>query len=417
MMKRTSIDDNGPGETGTHFTVLAQDSETRARTGILQTRRGAVRTPVFMPVGTQAAVKTVTPAEVRASGTEIILANTYHLMLRPGVDLLRAAGGLHAFMAWDGPILTDSGGFQVFSLAQRRKVREEGVEFRSHLDGSRWQLTPESAIDLQLGFGSDIIMPLDELVGYETDDRAQTAAMERTHRWLRRAIDHFAQSLNGVEPADRPLLFGIAQGGFDAERRRDSAAYIGELPLDGSAIGGLSVGEPKDVMDEMLAASVDGLPPERVRYLMGVGSPEDLWRGVAAGIDMFDCVHPTRVARRGALFTPDGRVDVTAARFRDHFRPVDEECDCPTCTTFTAAYLHHLFRARELLAARLGTIHNLWFIQREMAQIRKAIGDGTFTSAMQAFLERYQPADAAAAALQRERYRARRAGTGGIGAG
>lgn len=386
-----------------HFQILATDPASRARTGVLRTRRGNVRTPAFMPVGTQATVKALTPDEVRASGTDIILANTYHLMLRPGLAVLEAAGGLQRFMAWDGPILTDSGGFQVFSLAQRREVREAGVTFRSHIDGSRWELTPESAIDLQVGFGSDIIMPLDELVGYGSDDAAQEAAMARTHRWLRRAVQRFAERTADSEPGGRPLLFGIAQGGFDLARRRESAAFLGDLPLDGSAIGGLSVGEPKEVMAEMLDASVDGLPPDRPRYLMGVGSPEDLWRGVAAGVDMFDCVHPTRVARRGALFTPDGRVDVTSPRFRTDFGPIDPTCGCPTCATFSAAYLHHLFRARELLAARLGTIHNLWFVQREMRRMREAIADGTFVDAMRAFLDRYRPADCAAAAVQRRR--------------
>ncbi|WP_294083943.1 tRNA guanosine(34) transglycosylase Tgt [Sphaerobacter sp.] len=404
-MERDNAAPHSGGEQPHHFEILAADPATRARVGILRTRRGDVRTPAFMPVGTQASVKSLTPDEVRATGTDIILANTYHLMLRPGVAVLEAAGGVQRFMAWDGPVLTDSGGFQVFSLAQRREVREEGVTFRSHLDGSRWELTPESAIDLQLGFGSDIIMPLDELVGYGSDDAAQAAAMERTHRWLLRAIERFAARQADVAPASRPMLFGIAQGGFDPDRRRESASFLRDLPLDGSAIGGLSVGEPKEVMAEMLDASVDGLPPERPRYLMGVGSPEDLWRGVAAGVDMFDCVHPTRVARRGALFTPDGRIDVTASRFRTHFGPVDETCTCPTCTTFSAAYLHHLFRARELLAYRLGTIHNLWFIQREMARIRDAIARGTFAEEMRAFLDRYRPADSAAAALQRQRHR------------
>lgn len=412
MIERDNAASHSRGKQPHHFEIQASDPTTRARVGILRTRRGEVRTPAFMPVGTQASVKSLTPDEVRASGTDIILANTYHLMLRPGLAVLEAAGGVQRFMAWDGPILTDSGGFQVFSLAQRREVREEGVTFRSHLDGSLWELTPESAIDLQLGFGSDIIMPLDELVGYGSDDAAQAAAMERTHRWLRRAIERFAARQADVAPDSRPMLFGIAQGGFDPDRRRESASFLRDLPLDGSAIGGLSVGEPKEVMAEMLDASIDGLPPERPRYLMGVGSPEDLWRGVAAGVDMFDCVHPTRVARRGALFTPDGRVDVTAARFRTHFGPVDETCNCPTCTTFSAAYLHHLFRARELLAYRLGTIHNLWFIQREMARIRDAIARGTFVEEMRSFLDRYRPADSAAAARQRQRHRGLRAEAG-----
>lgn len=390
-----------------HFVVVSQDAATVARTGLLRTRRGTVQTPAFMPVGTQASVKSLTSEEVRATGAEILLANTYHLMLRPGVELLRSVGGLHRFMAWDGPILTDSGGFQVFSLASRRTVEEAGVSFRSHLDGSLWELTPERSIDLQLGFGSDIIMPLDEVVGYGADEPAQREAMERTHRWLGRQIEYFARRLE-EQPDDRPFLFGIAQGGFTAELRRESAAWVGAQPLDGSAIGGLSVGEPKELMDELLAVSISALPVDRPRYLMGVGSPEDLWRGVAAGVDMFDCVHPTRVARRGALFTPEGRVNVSAARFRDVLEPVDPTCDCLLCRVYSPAYLHHLFRARELLAYRLASIHNLRFIQREMARMREAIAGGTFASEMRAFLERYQPADQTVADEQRRRWEGRR---------
>lgn len=367
-----------------------RDAATSARTGRLHTRRGDVLTPAFMPVGTQASVKSLTPCDVEATGTQIILANTYHLMLRPGVDLLCAAGGLHRFMGWSGPILTDSGGFQVFSLANRRVVTEEGVTFRSHIDGSARELTPESAVELQLGFGSDVIMPLDQLVGFDSSDAEQRAAMERTRRWLGRALDRF-QSLTESQE-DRPLLFGIAQGGFQAERRLTSARCVSDLAVDGSAIGGLSVGESKQVMAEMLEASIAGLRPERPRYLMGVGSPEDLWNGVAAGVDMFDCVHPTRVARRGHLFTLDGRVNVTASRFRAAFSPIDPECDCLACTSFSAAYLHHLFRAGELLAYRLASIHNLRFVQRQMEQIRESIALGTFASALRQFLDRYQPA-------------------------
>lgn len=386
-----------------HFRVITPDRETDARTGVLTTRRGTVQTPAFMPVGTQASVRALSPDEVERTGTEIILANTYHLMLRPGVDLIRAAGGLHRFMAWPGPILTDSGGFQVFSLAHRRSVSEQGVIFRSHIDGSLHELSPESAIDLQLGFDSDIIMPLDELIGFGAEEPVQQAAMERTHRWLQRAIDRFQSSVQ-VAGTERPFLFGIAQGGFVPELRRESAAFIAAQPVDGWAIGGLSVGESKDVMDAMLAETISALPVGKPRYLMGVGSPEDLWRGVAAGVDMFDCVHPTRVARRGGLFTPDGRVNVTASRFRDHFGPVDETCDCVTCTTYSAAYLNHLFRARELLAYRLASIHNVRFIQREMSAIRRAIEGGTFAAEMAAFLDRYRPADAEAAREQRRHW-------------
>ncbi|HET9014367.1 MAG TPA: tRNA guanosine(34) transglycosylase Tgt [Thermomicrobiaceae bacterium] len=386
------------------FTIDASDIETRARAGTLRTRRGAVATPAFMPVGTQAAVKALSPDEVRATGAEILLANTYHLMLRPGIDIVRAAGGLHEFMAWDGPILTDSGGFQVYSLAERHDVSEAGVRFRSHLDGSTWDLSPESSLGLQLGFGSDVIMPLDDVVGYPSTPDEQERATSRTHRWLARTVRRFQQFEEQSDGA-RPLLFGIAQGGFSPQERRASVRFVAEQPVDGLAIGGLSVGEPKELMQELLGASVEPAPADRPRYMMGVGSPEDLWAGVAAGVDLFDCVHPTRVARRGGLFTRAGRVNITASRFRSEFRPIEDDCDCATCRTFTIAYLHHLFHARELLAYRLASIHNLRFVQREMARMRNGIRAGTFASDMRAFLGGYHTADRDAAELQRSRLR------------
>lgn len=378
----------------TCFSIIARDAESAARRGTLVTRRGLVQTPAFMPVGTQASVKSLSSEDVFRTGSEILLANTYHLMLRPGVDLIREAGGLHRFMAWPHPILTDSGGYQVLSLARRRKISESGVVFRSHLDGSQHQLSPERAVDLQLGFDSDIIMPLDHVVGYDTESAEQRMAMQQTHRWLQRSIAHFSTLTCGADfDGERPLLFGIAQGGFDRQRRRESADFVSGTNVDGCAIGGLSVGEPKDLMLEMLGESTAMLSPDRPRYLMGVGSPEDLWQAVALGVDMFDCVHPTRVARRGALFTPDGRVNVTSARFKREFGPVDDQCDCDTCRTFSAAYLHHLFHARELLAYRLATIHNLRFMQRTMQSIRWAIESGTFVAEMKTFLSRYRPAN------------------------
>ena len=395
------------------FQVVVSDDSTLARTGLLATRRGVVHTPGFMPVGTQATVKALDPREVRETGAEIVLANTYHLMLRPGIDVITAAGGLHRFMAWDGPILTDSGGFQIYSLAHRRKVEEAGVTFRSHIDGSSHVLTPELAVDLQLGFQSDVIMPLDDVVGYEVDARRQRDAVERTHRWLARAVARFHQETAGL-PGSRPLLFGITQGGFDAANRRSSARAVAASGVDGFAIGGLSVGEPKDVMAAMLAASIEPLPSERVRYLMGVGSPEDLWRGVAAGVDLFDCVHPTRIARRGALFTPEGRINLRNARFRSCFDPPDPTCDCSTCRTFSAAYLHHLFHARELLAYRLASIHNLRFMQRQMEAIRASIVNGRFETEMREFLSRYRTADLAAAERERRSLLARRSGDTGL---
>ncbi|MEA2597342.1 MAG: queuine tRNA-ribosyltransferase, partial [Thermomicrobiales bacterium] len=301
-----------------------------ARRGRVATRHGVVETPAFMPVGTQATVKTLHPDEVRATGAEIILSNTYHLMLRPGVEVVEAAGGLHRFMGWDGPILTDSGGFQIFSLAQQAKVREEGVSFRSHIDGSKHLLTPERAVELQVRYGSDIVMPLDHLVGLPAERKRIAEATARTARWLSRCIEEHRR----IEGAARgSALFGICQGGMEADLRRESAAYVAAADVSGCAIGGLSVGEPKEVMAAMLEEVAPILPEDRPRYLMGVGAPDDLWSGVARGVDLFDCVLPTRIARNGALFTLDGRVDVVTRRFRDLHEPIDPSCDCTTCTT------------------------------------------------------------------------------------
>jgi queuine tRNA-ribosyltransferase len=390
----------------TRFTVDSTDPVTEARAGALATRRGEIATPAFMPVGTQAAVKTVTPGEVRATGARIILANTYHLMLRPGPEVIERAGGLHRFMGWDGPILTDSGGYQVFSLANTRTVSETGVTFRSHIDGSRHELTPERAIDIQLALGSEIIMPLDVLTGFDASDDDQRAATDRTHRWVGRVTRYFSEATSGSD-SRAPLLFGICQGGFGTERRARSAAAIAESNVSGSAIGGLSVGETKADMFQMLRASVAELPADRPRYLMGVGSPEDIWNAVSLGVDMFDCVHPTRVARRGSVFTRDGRVNLTAARYRTVFEAIEPDCDCTTCQEFSVAYLHHLFRAGELLAQRLATIHNLRFFGRMMAEIRRAIAAGTFVEQRRAFLERYVPVDEEVATRQRRAWSSR----------
>ena len=355
--------------------------------GRLTTSRGVIDTPAFMPVGTQATVKTLHPDEVRRTGAQIVLANTYHLMLRPGLDVIREAGGLHRFMQWSGPLLTDSGGFQIFSLATQVKVREEGAAFRSHIDGSRHLLTPERAVQLQHGFGSDIMMQLDHVVGYPADPRLFHEAMLRSHRWLLRCLDEH-QRLNAGSGGH--ALFGITQGGMDAELRKESARLVAETDVAGCAIGGLSVGEPKDLMLEMLAATEPELPENKPRYLMGVGSPEDLWNCVALGVDMFDCVLPTRLGRNAAMLTPEGRVNIRAARYRNHHRPLDESCDCEACTTFTAAYIHHLFRADEVLGLRLASIHNLRFIARQMEVIRVSLTEGTFESRKRAFLSTYK---------------------------
>ncbi len=373
------------------FDLVHEDPGTWARRGRITTGHGVIETPVFMPVGTQATVKTLHPDEVRATGAQIILANTYHLMLRPGADLIREAGGLHRFMRWDGPILTDSGGFQVFSLANQNTVTEQGVTFASHIDGSRWTMTPESVVDLQLAYGSDIMMQLDHVLGLPAEREAIRDATERSSRWLERAI----AALREAQPEDSTaVLFGIQQGGMEADLRREHAGRLASLDVAGCAVGGLSVGEPKPVMHEMLEVSTPLLPRDKPRYLMGVGSPEDLWHGVARGIDMFDCVLPTRLARNNGMFTPDGRITVTNARWRNVHRPVDETCDCRACTEFTAAYLHHLLRAKEVLGLRLASEHNLRFLARVMDEIRTSIVDGTFRERAQAFVDRYRPTSA-----------------------
>lgn len=370
------------------FSLLATDASTLARRGVIATTRGLIQTPVFMPVGTQATVKTLHPREVRETGAQIILANTYHLMLRPGVELIQEAGCLHRFMRWDGPILTDSGGFQVFSLATNAKVTEEGVRFASHIDGSKHMMTPESVIDLQLGYGSDIMMQLDHLIGLPAERTAIQAAMDRSFRWLDRAVTHYDQR-DGSN--SRSVLFGIQQGGMEADLRTWAAGELANHDVAGCAIGGLSVGEPKPVMAAMLEATTPHLPANKPRYLMGVGSPEDLWDGVARGVDMFDCVLPTRAARNGALYTPDGRINIKNARWRHIHGPIDESCDCEACTQFSASYVHHLFRAGEVLGLRLASVHNLRFLARQMEEMRAALDAGTFAVAYNNFLERYQP--------------------------
>ncbi len=370
------------------FELRTTDSTSAARRGVMTTKSGVVQTPVFMPVGTQATVKTLDPAEVAEIGAEIVLANTYHLMLRPGVEVIEGAGGLHRFMGWQKPILTDSGGFQIFSLAQQAKVREEGVTFRSHIDGSAWQMTPESVIDLQVRYGSDIMMPLDHLLGLPAKPRKIIEATARTRRWLERCI-----AAHQEHPAEsKGALFGICQGGMDLQLRRDEAEFLASSEVAGSAIGGLSVGEPKEVMAEVLDVVCPLLPVDRPRYLMGVGSPEDLWDCVGRGVDMFDCVLPTRIARNGALFTLDGRIDILKMAYKHDHGPVDSACDCSTCQRFSAAYQHHLFRAREVLGLRLATVHNIRFLIRQIEIMREAIEENRFDEAHRAFDSRYQPA-------------------------
>jgi queuine tRNA-ribosyltransferase len=352
----------------------------RARTGTLTTRRGEVQTPAFMPVGTQGTVKGLLPEEVAGLGASMILANTYHLSLRPGAEVVERLGGLHAFMGWPGPILTDSGGFQVFSLAGLRKVEEEGVSFRSHLDGSLLHLTPETAVRAQEMLGSDVMMMLDECPPPGAGQDYLEAALQRDARWARRALA--ARSDGGG------ALMGIVQGGVHPGLRRRSLELLGEMDLDGYALGGLSVGEPKEVMMEVIAATVPQLPQDKPVYLMGVGEPVDLVACAGMGVDLFDCVLPTRMARNGTLLTPRGRLNIRNARHAQDANPVDPDCGCLTCRRYSRAYLRHLFMAKELLSYRLNTIHNLHYILDLMAGLRQAIRDDAYQAFAQEFASR-----------------------------
>jgi queuine tRNA-ribosyltransferase len=343
----------------------------RARTGVFHTPHGDLITPVFAPVGTQATVKTLTPEHLKSINASLVLSNTYHLYLRPGDELVRDLGGLHEFMQWPGPMLTDSGGFQVFSLAETRKIDDDGVTFKSHIDGSMHRFTPEKSIQIQENLGADIIMAFDECS--DPNDHAYTVkAMERTHRWAERSL--------AAHTRPDQALFGIVQGGVNPNLRTESAKFISSLPFPGIAIGGLSVGEAKAEMHNTLDVVSPLLPENKPRYLMGVGTPEDLINGVARGVDIFDCVLPTRLARHNAAFSPEGRLNLMNATYARDRRPIDETCDCYTCQTFTRAYLRHLIVAKELLAGTLLSIHNLRALIRLMETMRTAIQDGSFES-------------------------------------
>lgn len=367
------------------FKVTHQDQDTRARLGLLQTPHGEVQTPVFMPVGTQATVKTMLPEEVRQLGGEIVLSNTYHLYLRPGHQLIREAGGLHRFMGWDGPILTDSGGFQVFSLGPLRKVSDDGVTFRSHIDGSKHFFSPERAMEVQQSLGSDIAMAFDECAPFPCTYDEAKKAMERTTSWASRCI----KASEGVGQG----VFGIVQGGMFRDLRERSARDLVAMGFPGYAIGGLSVGEPKGIMYEVLDYTVPLLPADKPRYLMGVGSPDCLLEGVVRGIDMFDCVLPTRIARNGTVFTHQGRLVVRNAMYARDFGPLDPECGCYTCRNFTRAYLRHLIKANEVVGIRLTTIHNLHFILNLMVKIREAVSKGVLLEFKKEFLSRFNASE------------------------
>lgn len=363
------------------FELLHVCKQTGARRGRLHTPHGVIETPIYMPVGTQASVKTMSPDELKEIGSQIILSNTYHLHLRPGEELVAEAGGLHGFMNWDRPVLTDSGGFQVFSLAGLRKLKEEGVEFRSHLDGSKHFFSPEVSIGIQEKLGADIIMQFDECSPWPCDhDRAQKA-MYRTLRWLERCM--------AAKTRPDQALFGIVQGAFYKDLRVECAREMAKLDLPGFGIGGLSVGEPKEIMYEMLDAINPVMPANKPRYLMGVGSPDCLIEGVLRGVDMFDCVLATRVARNGTAFTRSGRLVVRNAQYAHDFSPLDPECDCYACRNFSRAYIRHLFKAEEILSLRLISLHNLRFLLRLMEDIRAAIENDCLGDFVEAFYARH----------------------------
>ena len=358
------------------FQILSTASGCHARRGRLTTGHAVVETPVFMPVGTVGSVKAVTFEQVEATGARLILGNTYHLYLRPGHKLIEKQGGLHRFQGWNGAVLSDSAGFQVFSLNELNRITEDGVEFRSHLDGSKHFFTPELSMEIQLALGSDIIMAFDQCAAYGADAREVTAAVERTSRWLKRCKEVFGGRTDRA--GWQQVLFGIMQGGVDPDLRRVSAAEIVDLDLPGYAIGGLSVGEPTSAMREMTDLAAGLLPHEKPRYLMGVGFPDDILASVAAGVDMFDCVLPTRMARTGTVLTRTGRLVVKNNEFAEDSAPLDSECSCPVCARHSRAYIRHLFQAKEILGATLATIHNLHFYQELMAGIRQAIEEDDF---------------------------------------
>ncbi|MGK2964965.1 MAG: tRNA guanosine(34) transglycosylase Tgt [Tepidiformaceae bacterium] len=376
----------------------APESPVDPRTGVITTSRGAIRTPAFMPVGTLATVKALLPDEVRATGADILLVNAYHLYLRPGHALIETLGGVHRFMDWPGPILSDSGGFQVFSLARIRKIEESGVRFQSHIDGSDHHYTPELALEVQRALGVDIAMPLDHVLPGQAPHDEAADALQRTLRWYERS-----------RAAAGPLtVFPIIQGGIHLDLRREHARQAALLDPPGVSIGGLSVGESKADTWATAAAVTAELPLDRPRYLMGVGSPEDLVTAVGLGIDMFDCVLPTRLGRNGSLFTDDGRVTITNARFREDPGPVDPGCDCALCIRFSAAYLHHLFRNDELLAYRLASIHNVRYLVRLTERLHAAIQANDYLTFATAYLTRYRPADESARTDQRQKWLASR---------
>ena len=382
--------------TAVTFDLLKTDERTRARRGIVHTPHGDIQTPIFMPVGTAATVKAMRPEQVEEMGAQIILSNTYHLYLRLGHDIVKEAGGLHKFMNWNKPILTDSGGFQVFSLGKMRKITEEGVKFQSHIDGSRHMLSPEKSIEVQHALGSDIMMAFDECAPYPADRDYVKRSFERTSRWLERCKAYHEEycERNGGESqvlgeGVNQSLFGIMQGGVYKDMRRESAAQVVDMDLPGYSIGGLSVGEPKEIMYDVMDDCVELLPKNKPRYLMGVGSPDCLFEGVERGIDMFDCVLPTRIARHGMAMTSHGRVNIKNKKYERDYTPLDPNCDCYVCRNYSRAYLRHLFKADEILSAMLMSTHNLHFLIKTMENIRQSIDEGRFSEYKKEFFDAY----------------------------
>ncbi len=365
-----------------NFQVEAQDRTTHARRGTLQIGSQEIATPVFMPVGTRATVKGLTPGEVQNTGGKIILANAYHLYLRPGSSLIRTAGGLHKFMNWPGAILTDSGGFQVFSLARLNKIDDNGLTFQSHIDGSYHDFSPEKSIGVQMDLGADIIMAFDQCSGFGIDYEEARRAVIRTSKWAERCLK--------THTSENQALFGIIQGNFFSDLRQESLNSLVGMDFPGYALGGLSVGEPREEMNRLLEEFGHRMPPDKPRYLMGVGTPEDLLQGMSQGIDMFDCVFPTRTGRTGSLFTRGGRINIRNSRFQEDFAPVDDYCSCEVCGEYSRAYIHHLFRQGEMLGLRLASFHNLFFLGELMTEARGEIERGQLREYKKEFLAQYQ---------------------------
>jgi len=372
------------------FKILARDKNTPARVGEVETAHGICETPTFMPVGTQATVKTLSNQELIDCGVQILLSNAYHLYLRPGEEVIKEAGGLHKFMGWNRPILTDSGGFQVFSLAALRKVSDEGVEFQSHIDGSKHFLTPEGVLEFQRTLGSDIMMVLDECVHYPCEYDYAKRAMERTLDWAQRSMKEIRNQKSKIKINEEQKLFGIVQGAAYKDLRKECTEELLKMDFDGYAIGGLAVGEPREITREITEFTAELLPKDKLRYLMGVGEPPDLFDAVETGIDMFDCVVPTRNGRNGTAFTTNGRFLLRNSDYAKDFNPIDENCGCYTCSTYTRGYIRHLFNTDEILGLRLVSLHNIYFYQHLMERIRDSVRRGFFSKLKADFLGSYE---------------------------